>query len=101
MANTRVADGRATRLYTGRAVAGQIGVSESFIQAMKWVAESEGKPLFSHGRFTTTKAVMDWLAKHPDFRFAQAYPRRTSASRVKSPQSSRVDKSDAPGLTRG
>lgn len=57
------------KLYTTTAAARELGLGLTSICAMKKAGLK-----FSHGRLTTLKAVMDWMAAHPNFRQVDAYP---------------------------
>lgn len=64
------------KLYNTKSAAGEIGISMTTICAMK-----RAGLVFSHGRLTFLKTVLDWMAANPGFRQSHIYrDRRQSAT---------------------
>jgi len=70
------ADPKPLPLFNGVRLALRLGVSRSYVGAMKRAGF-----VFSHGRRSTAKAALVWLQEHPDFVFGDSYPRRSRSKK--------------------
>ncbi len=58
-------------LYNATNLAKEVSRSPAFVFAMKKCGYE-----FTHGRLTTRRSAMDWLAANPDFSYSMAYPKK-------------------------
>ncbi len=80
------------KLFNKTDLAQRVGVSRVTVQA---AAKAGWKP--SHGRFSTEKSFLDWLASHPDFRVSHVYRDSEKGDSEKSAKKNRVQSHELAG----
>ena len=65
-------------LFNSSQLAEELGRGRGYISAMK---KGPDGFKFSHGMRTQLKPALDWLAAHPEFREANAYPAKMNQKR--------------------